>query len=229
MTIPRIKICGIQNVDEANLCLLSGADSLGFLLELTHKAEDKITRSQAKAIIQELPAGTNTVMVTHCLEWQTIADIAQDVSVTCIQIHDDLNIEGIKALRAALPEVTLLKAIHVPFTHATSKEKTEVTKKALNFAEYVDALLLDSRTKDRLGGTGLTHDWITSAEIVKNNVKPVIIAGGLTPSNVEEAIIATSCFGVDVNSGVEDEQGRKDKTKVKTYCEIASRTLKLRP
>ena len=77
MAIPKIKICGIQNLQEAELCLRSGADSLGFLLELTHKAEDKITTDQAKAIIQKLPPDTNTGMVTHSLEWQTIVRVAR--------------------------------------------------------------------------------------------------------------------------------------------------------
>ncbi|MEM3423739.1 MAG: phosphoribosylanthranilate isomerase, partial [Nitrososphaeria archaeon] len=78
-----------------------------------------------------------------------------------------------------------------------------------------------SRTPDRLGGTGLTHDWEISAEIVKTVKIPVILAGGLTPDNVKKAIKKVKPFGVDVNTGVKDSNGYKDPEKVKLFVKVA--------
>lgn len=227
MAIPRIKICGIQNAHEAELCLRSGADSLGFLLELTHKAEDKITTEQAKDIISKLPPETNTVMVTHSLDWKKIVEVAKETKVKAIQIHDDLPIDGIIQLINALPEITLLKAVHIPFADSSPTEKEAAVQKAEALAEYVDGLLLDSRTKDRLGGTGLVHDWEISRQIVQRVKKPVILAGGINPDNTEQSILQTGCYGIDVNSGVENDLGAKDPQKVKAYCQRSAQALGL--
>lgn len=227
MAIPRIKICGIQNLQEARLCLRNGADSLGFLLELTHKAEDKVTTEQAKAIIRQLPPDVNTVMVTHSLDWNRIVEVAKETGVKAIQIHDDLPIDDIKRVRAALPETTLLKAVHVPSAEVSTRERDAAIDKAKQYAHVVDALLLDSRTKDRLGGTGVIHDWDTSRRIVQEVEKPVILAGGLNSENVLQSIETVHPFGVDLNSGVEDKNGKKAPSKVRAYCQAARRGLNI--
>ena len=87
-----------------------------------------------------------------------------------------------------------------------------------DFECVCDALLLDSRTKDRLGGTGITHDWNISKEIVAKSKVPVILAGGLTEKNVYDAVKKVKPFGVDVNSGVEDN-GWKSYEKVLKFVE----------
>ena len=84
----------------------------------------------------------------------------------------------------------------------------------------MDGIILDSRTTDRLGGTGLTHDWSISRRIVEELPLPVILAGGLTPDNLEAAINAVHPYAVDVNSGVETDQ-KKDPEKVRKFIEIA--------
>lgn len=85
----------------------------------------------------------------------------------------------------------------------------------------MEAIIVDSRTRDRIGGTGMTHDWSISSEIRKNLRKPLILAGGLKPENLGEAILKVRPFGVDVNSGVEDREGRKDMEKVRDFVRIA--------
>jgi phosphoribosylanthranilate isomerase len=93
---------------------------------------------------------------------------------------------------------------------------------ALAYAAVADALVLDSRTADRLGGTGLTHDWSVSARIVAAVAPlPVYLAGGLTPENVAEAVARVRPAGVDVNSGVEDADGRKDAAKMRAFVDRA--------
>lgn len=209
------KICGIQTLEEAQMAIEAGATTLGFLVGLTHKAEDKISAEKAAAIIAQLPKTIDTVMVTHLLDAAEIATIAAQLGVTVIQIHDDLDDAGIKALKAALPKVKLIKAVHVMGEDAVDRAKH------LDAMPELDALLLDSRTQDRLGGTGLTHDWNISKAIVNACNKPVWLAGGLGPHNVAEAVQKVRPAGVDVNSGVEDATGAKDPVKVRGFVEGA--------
>jgi phosphoribosylanthranilate isomerase len=113
----------------------------------------------------------------------------------------------------------VVKAVHVT--------GAEVVKAALAAATYCDAVLLDSRTLDRLGGTGRPRDWSISTQVVKALAKtgrPVILAGGLTPSSLREAITTVSPYAVDVNSGVEDDEGSKTADACTTFVSLAHGT-----
>ena len=108
----------------------------------------------------------------------------------------------------------------------------DAVQQAREIAADCDAVLLDSRTSDRLGGTGRTHDWSVSARIVHELTRigrPVILAGGLTAGNVEPAIEAVHPFGVDVNSGVETETGDKDFPACQAFVETAHASDRGRP
>ena len=97
---------------------------------------------------------------------------------------------------------------------------------ALSYAAHADALVLDSRAADRLGGTGRTHDWSVSARIVAAAAPvPVYLAGGLRPDNIAEAVARVRPAGVDVNSGVEDADGRKDEAKMRAFVARATAGL----
>ncbi len=158
-----IKICGIQTKKEANLCIKLGVTALGFLLLTTHRAEDAITPEKAKVIIDTITPGlpVETIMVTHCQDEDKIKEIALYTGVKTIQIHDNLPIEGMVKLRENLPNIRLINAVHV------TDSQQEALERDLFLEQYSDALLLDSRTKDRLGGTGQTHDWRISKKIVE--------------------------------------------------------------
>ncbi|MBI1309102.1 MAG: phosphoribosylanthranilate isomerase [Proteobacteria bacterium] len=212
LATPVVKVCGIQRVWEAEMCVSYGANTLGFLVGLTHEATDEIAPENARHIIQRLPASTQKWMVTHLLDAKEISQKATYIRATGIQIHDDLSDEGINFLRKKMPQTSLIKAIHVTNSHAVEK--------ALHYnkMEAVNALLLDSRTSTRLGGTGQTHDWNISREIVNACTKPVILAGGLKPENVQLAIEQVNPAGIDANSGLEDDFGFKDSGKVEAYA-----------
>jgi phosphoribosylanthranilate isomerase len=96
---------------------------------------------------------------------------------------------------------------------------------AVEAAQHADAILLDSRTATRIGGTGKTHDWTISARIVQAVQKPVILAGGLKPENVARAIEAVQPFAVDVNSGVEFPDGRKSPERLEDFISLAKKTF----
>lgn len=213
-----LKICGIRTPQEASLALASGATALGFLVGLTHRAEDEIDTAQAAEIIRSLPPEAETVLVIHLLDPEAIARLAVATGAMTVQVHGDLAVEGVWRLRALLPGQRLIKAVHVT--------GPEAVRHALAHAAAADALLLDSRTADRLGGTGQTHDWSISRAIIGAVAPlPVYLAGGLRPDNVEEAIRTVRPAGVDVNSGVEDVAGGKDPVKLREFLRRAAAAL----
>jgi phosphoribosylanthranilate isomerase len=214
-----VKICGIQSFEEARAALDCGATALGFLLGLTHRAEDGIGEAEARSIVRCLPAGAEAVLVTHLLDPARVAALAASVGTRTIQVHDEMTNPDLRHLRVLAPGARLLKAVHVTGDAALGR--------ALDYAVIADALVLDSRTADRLGGTGQTHDWTVSARIVTAVAPlPVYLAGGLRPENVAEAVARVRPAGVDVNSGVEDESGRKDTRKMREFVARAKAGLR---
>ncbi len=211
----KIKICGIRNQDDAKVALDAGADALGFLVGITHLAEDKISNEEAKAIIESLPPLVSPVAVTHLADVQKIIALIKYLGVNTVQIHDYIEPIQVKTIRENLPGVKIIKSVHVEGDNAIEMAKL--------FEPYAHAILLDSRTADRLGGTGITHDWDISARLVKCISLPVILAGGLTPGNVYEAVCKVKPYAVDVNSGVEDTKGNKNFFKVQLFIGEARR------
>lgn len=133
-----------------------------------------------------------------------------------MQLHGDFPLEKIPGLRGAVPHPRVIKAVHV--IDSMSVEAAART------AHYCDAVLLDTKTAERIGGTGIVHDWSISAEIVRRVDKPVILAGGLNPNNVAAAIAAVAPYAVDVNSGVENSDGSKSRAMVESFIRLAKET-----
>lgn len=217
--MPFIKICGLQSYGDARLALDCGATALGFLVELTHRAEDKIDIGTARDIIRRLPADADTVLVTHLTDAPEIAALADAIGARSIQVHGDVPPEVVARLAALARGRALIKAVHVMGPEAVADARA--------YVGIADALVLDSRTADRLGGTGRTHDWSISRRIVEAVAPmPVYLAGGLNPGNVADAIAAMRPAGVDVNSGVEDADGRKEAEKVRLFVTRALAALR---
>ncbi|MCL6548280.1 MAG: phosphoribosylanthranilate isomerase [Alicyclobacillus sp.] len=208
----RVKICGIQSEEDLEVALAAGADALGFLVGITHVAEDKITPELARDLIARIPPFVASVAVTHLQAAGEIADLVSYIRCTTVQVHDDVDVRVLQEIRRQLPHVKVVKAVHV-----TGPEALDYARR---MEPYADALLLDSRTQDRIGGTGRTHDWSVSRRIVEAVRIPVILAGGLNPDNVAEAVRQVRPFGVDVNSGVETH-ARKDLQKCRWFAERA--------
>jgi phosphoribosylanthranilate isomerase len=214
-----VKVCGIRSWEEADAALDCGATALGFLVGLTHRAEDGIGEAEARAIVRRLPGHAEPVLVTHLLDPERVAELAASIGARTAQVHGDMTAADLRRLRALAPGARLLKAVHVTGDDALGH--------ALSYAPDADALVLDSRTADRLGGTGRPHDWSISARIVDAVAPlPVYLAGGLRPENVVEAVARVRPAGVDVNSGVEDTNGRKDTAKMRAFVARAGAALR---
>jgi phosphoribosylanthranilate isomerase len=223
MTV-RAKICGIRSRSDLETVVTAGADAVGFICGTTHYSEDALTAEVAAELSAATPSFVNRVLVTHLEEAGAILDLADRVGVDTIQVHGLVDRATLRAVHTAAHGRTIVRAVHVTGADAVAR--------AREIAADSDAVLLDSRTADRLGGTGRTHDWSVSARIVHELARmgrPVILAGGLSAENVEQAIAAVHPFGVDVNSGVETETGDKDFTACQAFVKTAHESDRGRP
>ncbi|MEO0914012.1 MAG: phosphoribosylanthranilate isomerase [Pseudomonadota bacterium] len=190
-----VKVCCIQSLEEAERALAAGADALGLVGEMP-SGPGPIPDSRIAEIAGAVAA--TTVLLTAETQADDIIAHAQRCPTTALQLVDGVAPRDIALLRAALPERQLIQAIHVNGPSAVDQ--------ARDVWDHVDQLLLDSGSPNKavkeLGGTGRTHDWRISAEIVREGPIPVWLAGGLTPENVTEAIRTTRPHGVDICSGI---------------------------
>ena len=203
MTV-RVKVCGLRSDRDLDVVVRSGADAVGLICGVTHVTEDELTADQARRLARRTPPLVSTVLVTHLVDAGEIVRLADFVGADVIQIHGLVSVETVSRVMERAGGRRIIKAVHVLGPSAVDD--------ALGFVDVCDAVLLDSRTADRLGGTGRTHDWSISrqvADALRPLGRPVILAGGLRPDNVADAVCAVRPFAVDVNSGVEDANGDK--------------------
>jgi phosphoribosylanthranilate isomerase len=212
-----VKICGIRRLDDALAALEFGADELGFLVGQKHQSPDFLDPSDAAAIVAALPAQASSVLVTHLAEPDDIVALATAVGVTTVQLHGETSPAQAAVIKQRLPHIKTYKAIHVIDAQSVDT--------ARQYVDAVDAIVLDTINvaTDQVGGTGHTHDWSISRQIVEQLPIPVILAGGLNPDNVGDAIRAVKPHGVDVNSGTKGSDGYKDHTTLRRFIESAKR------
>ncbi|MCT7980460.1 phosphoribosylanthranilate isomerase [Laspinema olomoucense] len=199
----RVKICGITKPEQGAAIADLGATALGFICVPT--SPRYVTDLQILRVVQALEA--MPVDRIGVFANTTIEIICQTVEVgrlTGVQLHGGESLEFCDRLRQALPEVEILKAIRV-------KAATDLSK-ARDYLPVVDTLLLDAYHPGLLGGTGQTLDWNLLKQF--NPGCPWLLAGGLTPENIQGAIAQVKPPGIDLSSGVERSPGDKDLAKV---------------
>ena len=204
----RVKICGTATFADLGCAVAAGADAVGFLMGITHVTQDAVTPETAAAMVATLPPFIVPVAVTHLTKPSDLIRIVELSRCTTLQIQDMVTPDDIAEVREVLPYLRIMKAVHVMDESAITTTKY--------FSDTADAILLDTRTADRIGGTGITHDWNISAKIVKECSCPVILAGGLTPENVTEAIIRVRPYAVDVHTGVK-KNGVRDAERTRAF------------
>ncbi|MGH3764287.1 MAG: phosphoribosylanthranilate isomerase [Pseudonocardiaceae bacterium] len=198
-------MCGIRSATDLRIAVAAGADAVGFISGVTHRSEDALTPERAAELVAATPPYVSTVLVTHLEHAEEIVELAELVGVDTIQVHGLVSRETLGEVFTQSRGRRITRAVHVTGERSVGE--------ALQVADACHAVHLDSRTADRLGGTGQTHDWSISRQIVDALAPlglPVILSGGLHPANVMDAVDAVRPFAVDVNSGVENEYGDKD-------------------
>ena len=194
---PRIKICCVQNQEEAWLAIRHGASALG-LVSAMPSGPGVITEDEILKIAEIIPPGISSFLLTSELNPDNI--IAQQIQcrVNTIQLCDYIDPAAYPYLRAHLPGISLVQVIHV-----TGEDSLQ---QAIEVGKLVDAILLDSGNPNleikELGGTGRAHNWDISRRIRELLSIPIYLAGGLNPHNVQEAIQQVHPFGLDLCSGV---------------------------
>lgn len=207
----RIKICCIRNVGEAQLAVRHGAAALG-LVSAMPSGPGVIAEEAIAEIASTVPPGVATFLLTSRRDADGIIAQQRRCRANTLQLCDSVEPGCHAKLRSNLPGISLVQVIHVT--------GPESLKEAVAVATHVDALLLDSGNQQlavkELGGTGRTHDWHISRQIVAATRVPVFLAGGLTPENVAKAIEEVRPFGLDVCSGLRTD-GNLDEAKVKRF------------
>jgi phosphoribosylanthranilate isomerase len=210
----KCKICGTGSFADLKCALAAGADAVGFIVGTRYRTDDAVSPQEAAAMVKMLPPFVSPVAVTHLTDADSLIRIAGGTNCTTLQIQDDILPETITEIYEAVPYLRIVKAVHV--TDASAVATAEC------FAGVCDAILLDTKTADRIGGTGIPHDWQISRKIVECVDVPVILAGGLTPENVAEAVRTVRPYAVDVHSGVKTN-GVRDCGKTRAFVELAKK------
>jgi phosphoribosylanthranilate isomerase len=208
----RVKICGLTKPEDLVVAVAAGADAVGFLVGVPASPRN-LTLERAEKLLRQVPVFVDSVVVTAPQDIEGVAEICDRLKPTAIQIHGEKHLEASK-IREKIRGTRLIKTIYV---NPEALSKTPIAD-----SKFFDAILLDSFTRGQYGGTGKVHDWKLSRQIRKAvNPTPVILAGGLKPENVREAILTVHPYAVDVASGVELQPGIKDPEKVRAFIKNA--------
>ncbi len=209
--VPKVKICCISSVEEAQLAIEYGASALG-LVGAMPSGPGVISDELIAEIAAQIPIEIQTFLLTSETEIDEIIRHHERTKTTTIQLVDVLKNGTYDDLKAALPEVKLVQVIHVL--------GEETIDEALIAAEGVDYLLLDSGNPNlkvkELGGTGRVHNWSISKRVVELSPVPVFLAGGLHQDNVTSAINAVNPYSLDLCSGVRTD-GKLDHVKLNVF------------
>jgi len=207
----RIKICGIKKEEHALAAADAGADFIGFMFA---RSPRQVTPARAEKIVAALKKHQATVEVVGVFvnsHLGTVNRIAESCHLDWVQLSGDEPWEYCRELACPLIQVVRVSRNNKP--EQVCKDLAYGTK-LLKKKKHI--YLIDSNVSDRYGGTGRKFDWKLAVPIAREF--PVIIAGGLTPGNVGEAIKVISPWGVDVSSGVETK-GVKSMDKIKKFIE----------
>jgi len=205
-----IKICANTSLEDALLAAEAGADAVGFVFAPSPR---RVTPEQVAAIVPRLPASLEKIGVFVDAPLEQIEATVRTSGLTGVQLHFDVAPDLPARLRAHFgPALRILRVLHF------SSDAAGVAA-AIMQDPNVDALMIDSRTVSAVGGTGQSFNWALAAETLFQNTGAckLIVAGGLTPQNVAEAIATLRPWGVDVVSGVESAPSRKDPAKVANF------------
>jgi phosphoribosylanthranilate isomerase len=201
-----IKICGITNLEDARAAMDAGADAVGFVF--WEKSPRPVKVDMVRQITEMLPATVEKVGVFVDDTAAHVLETVQQTGLTAVQL-------GKLGTLVGLISDPMKKIVSISAENLANGEVL-INR---DFAKMLFALMIDATTSVQPGGTGRCFDWQRARKKVKElaEMSPTIVAGGLTPQNVGEAIRILSPWGVDVSSGVEASPGRKDHHKIRAF------------
>jgi len=229
-----IKICANTSLEDALLAAQLGADAAGFVFAPSGR---RVTPEQAARITVQLPASVERIGVFPGLDAEEIARVATVAHLDAVQLHGGVDLDLLRRLRPLLPaSVTIIQAVSWTVQPVDSIDPSDdagwAAQSAAEVAErlrtlaasgLVTRVLVDSKVGAASGGTGVPFDWAAARAVLSAAGKglDLIVAGGLNPENVAQAIAELSPWGVDVASGVESSPGRKSAEKLAAFLSAA--------
>ncbi|WP_433967556.1 phosphoribosylanthranilate isomerase [Tunturiibacter gelidiferens] len=218
-----IKICANTNLDDAQLAAKLGADAVGFVFAPSAR---RVTSAEVAKITPHLPTSIERVGVFQALDAYEIARAAHEAGLTAVQLHSGVDFALLHRLHKLFAgQVSLIQTVHWEVGTDSGSSAAIVAAELRRIAAdgLVDHVLIDSKVGAALGGTGVSFDWDQARAIFGESAPELklIVAGGLRPENVSEAIQGLNPWGVDVASGVESVPGRKSPEKLAAFIRKA--------
>lgn len=222
-----LKVCGITRMADLRLVARVGASCFGTIVEIPRSP--KSVSVQVAAMLGRA-AAIPQVCVMETDDAAAIAEVVSACKPAAIQLHTEASSDATGALRAELgQDVELWVALGLP--PRTDSERIPVAETVQRIGELAEVgvarIVLDTATAAGTGGTGKVSNWEAAAEIVAQSALPIMLAGGITPENVAEAIMTVRPQGIDVSSGVEAAPGVKDAKKLAELAEQFRRGISL--
>ncbi|ELY67267.1 phosphoribosylanthranilate isomerase [Natrinema versiforme] len=210
----RVKVCGLTTEADLEAAIDAGADAVGIICDVSVDTPREVSVERAATLAAATPPFVTSVLVTMPESPEAAIELAEEIEPDALQIHSDMRVGDLAYLRAKL-ETDLLLAVDAD--DATTAE---------TYDDIVDALIVDTPGDDGGGGTGRTHDWDQTRMAAADLESPLVLAGGLTPDNVGDAVRTVDPFAVDVASGVEKRGGVKDADAVRSFVDRAKSARK---
>lgn len=190
----RVKICGMTDRADLATAVDAGADAVGLISDVPVETPREIAPERARALADAVPPFVTSVLVTMPENVDALEALVGTIEPDVVQLHGELPADDLADARESIP---VIRALDV--------DEGDVIRRA---ADHADAVLIDSTDEQGAGGTGDTHDWTRTRAYVEELDVPVILAGGLTPANVRDAVAQVRPYAVDVASGVEGPEGK---------------------
>src|SRR5580658_2906298 len=214
-----VKICGMTNLEDTLTAVEAGADAVGFVFY--EGSPRNVTMEAARAIVEKLPESVEKVGVFVGESAERVREVVEQAGLTMAQtypnFHDRLSIPDDRFLARLSRVIVALPAGQLRHEESDNPDVIAGFHVSNGFRDRVAAVLLDSGTPGRPGGTGKNFDWqsvLPMTDLMGRIGLRLIVAGGLTPESVVEAMRVLTPWGVDVASGVEARPGKKDPEKV---------------
>ncbi len=204
MTAVRVKICGFTRPSDVRAAVVAGADALGFVF--APRSKRVLTIPRAAELVTGVPAFVSRVGLFMDQDYEAVARILDQVPLNLLQFH-------------GAEDAAFCRRFGLPYIKAVSMDSDRAVERAGQ--EYTDAsaLLLDSHPAGGVGGTGVVFDW----SLIPQSSLPLVLAGGLEPGNVRQAIERLKPWAVDVSSGVETAPGIKSEALMREFIKEAKR------
>jgi phosphoribosylanthranilate isomerase len=203
--VTRVKLCGVTSESDLALVADAGADAVGVISEVSADTHREVAPTTAAELVAAAPPLLTTTLVTMPEEPGNVVGLAGAIQPDLLQLHADFTSDELRGIRAET-STKLVVAVDA-----------DDPERARELDGVVDAILLDSTAEDGAGGTGETHDWAAAGDLADDLDTPVVLAGGLTPETVGEAVETARPYAVDVASGIENEEGTKDAERVDRF------------